>query len=93
MPSDRIEALKLAKRHGIRTWVSLEPVIDPVQTLEIIKRTHSFVDKFKVGKVNHMDISVDWRRFGLEVKCLLDDLGCDHYIKRDLLAFMGKGET
>lgn len=93
LPSDRIEALKLAKRHGIRTWVSLEPVIDPVQTLEIIKRTHSFVDKFKVGKVNHMDISVDWRRFGLEVKCLLDDLGCDHYIKRDLLAFMGKGET
>ena len=84
----RIKALRAAKERGIRTWVSLEPVIDPDQTLEIIKKTHAFVDKFKVGKINHVDLDVDWRKFSLDAKHLLDDLGCNYYIKKDLLAFM-----
>lgn len=88
LPDDRILALEEAKSMGLRTWVSLEPVIDPEQTLEIIRRTYKFVDKFKVGKINHIGISVDWAKFGFEVKALLEKLGCDYYLKKDLVAQM-----
>lgn len=40
LPGDRIEALKEAHEHGIMTWASLEPVIDPEQTLALIDATH-----------------------------------------------------
>jgi len=34
----RIEAIQEAHARGIRTWVAMEPVIDPAQTLELIER-------------------------------------------------------
>ena len=51
LPDERIEVLNIAHAKGIRTWVSLEPVIDPEQTLQLIRITHKFVDLFKVGKL------------------------------------------
>jgi DNA repair photolyase len=41
----RIAAIKAAHEMGIRTWVSLEPVIDPDQALELIEQIHPFVDE------------------------------------------------
>ena len=52
-PLERIENLKAAKSHGIFTWVSLEPIIDPEQTLQIIDLTWTFVDFYGVGKLNY----------------------------------------
>ncbi len=52
LPDERINSLKKAHDLGIKTWVSLEPVVNPEATLELIKRTHQFVDLFKVGKMN-----------------------------------------
>lgn len=85
-PSDRIEAIRRAHRRGIETWVSLEPVLDPEQSLAIIEQTQGFVDLFKVGKWNHAAEAarIDWRGFGMEALALLKRLRKPYYIKDDL---------
>ena len=43
---ERLDTLKELKRKGIRTYVSLEPVIDVKQSLGIIEKTHKYVDGY-----------------------------------------------
>ncbi len=88
-PKDRLAALRTAKEHGIRTWVSLEPVIDPAAVYAIIQATHEFVDLYKVGKLNYHPISktIDWHDFRVTVESLLTSLKKDFYIKDDLRKF------
>ena len=83
---DRIEAIRQAKEAGIKTWVSLEPVIFPDQAIEIIKNLHPYVDHWKIGKVNGFPLPepVNWLKFRENVKDLLDSLGADYYLKRSL---------
>jgi len=77
LPQDRINTLKVFHAAGIPTWVSLEPVISPVQSLSIIHRTHEFVDLFKVGTLNYHPVArtIDWRVFAHRVVELLISLG------------------
>lgn len=84
--SDRIAAIKEAHQRGIKTWVSLEPVIDPEQALELIRLLHLYVGHWKVGKLNYHDPGrpVDWIKFREDVRGLLDSLGTDYYIKQSL---------
>lgn len=84
LPGDRMQALKLAHDQGNPTWVSLEPVIDPEQTLAIIDVTHEYVDEYKVGTLNYVPNRTDWRAFAQRVKAKLDSLGCHYYLKADL---------
>ena len=73
------------------TWVSLEPVLEPAASLEIIRETAPYVNLFKVGKLNYhpMARSIDWRAFGLAAIALLESLGKPYYIKKDLAAYLG----
>ncbi len=66
-PKNRILSLWSAKKMGITTWVSFEPVIDPEQVYQLYEASKKYVDLFKIGKMNHMDSSVDWRAFGLKI--------------------------
>jgi len=87
LPEDRISALRIAHERGIRTWVSLEPVIDPAQTLHLIDMAHEFVDLFWVGKLNHMpelEAKIDWPKFRTDAKALLQRHGKQYKIKYDL---------
>jgi DNA repair photolyase len=91
-PTDRIEALKEAHSHGIRTWVSMEPVLYPAQTMNLIQMTHEFVDLFWVGKLNHnaaFERTVVWPRFRSDVEALLQKCGkqqgTGYRIKRKLI--------
>lgn len=86
LPDERLISLHDAHEKGIKTWVSLEPVLYPDVTLEIIRRTHHFVDKFMVGTLNYHphSRSIDWHRFVVNVKNLLIDLKCNYYLKDDL---------
>lgn len=87
-PEERMDVLSRAHGRGIPTWASLEPVIDPAQSLEIIDRCKDFVDVFKVGRWNH-DLranAIDWTAFGREAVRLLDGYGKKYYIKKDLAA-------
>ena len=85
-PVLRHAALRMAHMKGIKTWVSLEPVIDPEQSLDIIKATHTFVDFYKIGTINYNDRKkeIDWKDFGTKAIELLEGYGKEYYIKEDL---------
>ena len=86
LPEERFQALREAKNRGIRTWVSLEPVIDPGQTLEIIHRTHEYVDHFKIGKWNYDSRAkfVNWKQFLIDAEDILQRYRKHYYIKNSL---------
>jgi len=84
LPKQRIELLKRAKEKGFRTWVSLEPVIEPDETMACIDASHEYVDLYKVGKLNHYKTDIDWHKFGEEVQEKLIGLNKEFYIKDDL---------
>lgn len=88
LPADRIQALAEAKRAGLHTWVSLEPVLDPAWALEIIRATREVVDLYKVGRLNYHPRArrIDWAGFRDQAVTLLERLGKDYYIKADLRA-------
>lgn len=90
LPGDRMDTLQNFHERGIFTWVSLEPVLSTDATLEVIRRTHRFVDLYKVGRVNYMELGkkIDWRKFTADVLALLTSLDARHYIKRDLQPFL-----
>ncbi len=67
LPFDRIESLYKAKKHGITTWVSFEPVLNPDDVYNLYEITKDAVDLFKIGKLNHQASDVDWRAFGLKM--------------------------
>ena len=83
---DRIKAVKLAHDKGIRTWISMEPVIDPAQAIQLVKELHPVVDHWKVGKLNYREEAhnVDWKLFRAKITRLLDSVGADYYVKTSL---------
>lgn len=93
LPGDRMDTLRAFHERGIFTWVSLEPVLSTEATLEVIRRTHQFVDLYKVGRVNYLELGkkIDWRKFTADVLALLYQVGARHYIKRDLQPYLPEG--
>jgi DNA repair photolyase len=86
-PEDRLAMLEEAKKQGIKTWASFEPVIDPHQAIDMIIRSLSFVDEYKIGKVNNyagLDKKIDWTAFLLRVVDILRGGNKPFYIKYDL---------
>src|SRR5262249_45502076 len=88
LPGDRIAALKAFHDAGIFTWVSLEPVVSVEASLAVVEATHSFVDLYKVGKMNSLNLAIDWRAYTERALDLLNRLGARHYIKRDLQPYL-----
>jgi len=88
LPSNRIEAIRQAHARGIETWVSLEPVLGPDESLAIIKETHEIVDLYKIGKLNHVSNGTNWRAFGIEAVEMCQKFGKRYYVKDDLAAYM-----
>lgn len=88
--SDRVTTLRKFHERGIYTWVSLEPVYDVDATLEIIRQTHSFVNLFKVGRINYSGLTkkIDWREFTERVLEVLARTKSDYYIKQDLQPYL-----
>lgn len=85
--ADRIETIQIAHKKGIRTWVSMEPVIDPAQAISLVQALHPNVNHWKVGKLNYnKDVSgkIDWLRFREEITSILDGLKADYYLKSSL---------
>ena len=88
-PDDRIKSLKIAKRAGIKTWVSFEPVFNTEAVLKLIDKTHSFVDFYKVGKINYHPVAktINWAQFLIDVETKLNKYKKKFYIKKDLELF------
>ena len=88
-PIDRFRALVTAKRQGINTWVSCEPVFDEEAIYKLIA-TGEYIDRFKIGKLNYHPSIINWKRFGdrCEMLCMLHER--NYYIKDGLRAEMLK---
>lgn len=86
---DRIANLVEAKNLGIRTWVSVEPVIVPEEALGVIREVcrRGIADVVKVGKLNHCkqyEDQVNWPKFREEARAILEKAGVEYCIKKDL---------
>jgi DNA repair photolyase len=84
----RMAAVRTAHEQGIYTWVSVEPVVDPVEALAVLHELKPFVNFWKVGKLNYnkeVESRIDWKKFLADVRIELD--GHDYYIKKDLLKY------
>lgn len=90
LPGDRIATLRKFHDRGIFTWVSLEPTLNTEASLDIIRRTHRFVDLFKIGRANYLPITktTDWQDYTLRIVDLVQRLGVKHYIKKDLQRYL-----
>lgn len=87
--TERINTLRKQKKAGLKTWASFEPVIDPDQSLALIRETLDCVDEYKVGKLNNfrgLDKNVDWTAFLEEAVSILRDAKKPFYVKDDLRA-------
>ena len=79
-----------AKRAGIKTWISFEPVLRPDDVFRVMETYQNFIDKVKIGKLNYHPSDIDWKKFGIEAEELCKSLGLDYYIKDSLRAEMNK---
>jgi DNA repair photolyase len=88
--SERLETLREMYAYGIKTWASIEPVIDPAQSLAAILMSIPYVDQYKIGKINHnkeLEDKIDWHEFLTDAVRILRRTGKQFYIKEDLRAF------
>lgn len=87
LPADRIASLKMAFDAGIDTFVSLEPVLYPKESIELITMTSDFVNHYYLGKLNHypeIEKTINWYDYKVEAKELLEYLGADYTISDKL---------
>lgn len=99
--TSRLNAMEIAHTAGIYTWVSIEPVIFPEETLWIVGKLLEVgcVDEWRVGILNHVDSTalppavkesvnrVVWRMFFEKAAKLLN--GQNVIWKKDLLKAAG----
>lgn len=81
---NRIRAITTAHNQGIETWVSVEPVMSAYEAMNLIGGIHPAVDFWKIGKMNHRKLDIDWVKFREDAVKLLDSLGAKYYIKKEL---------
>jgi len=89
-PEERIEAVRLARTAGIKTWISFEPTLYPGDVLSMIDEFGSLFDLIKVGKWNH-DLEatkIDWKKFTHEVNARLKAWGGNYMLKNDLKKYL-----
>ena len=91
-PMSRTKTLKRLHDEGIMTWVSLEPIIDPIQTLTLIKETHEYVDHYKIGLINHykLDKDIDYKMLVGDIIKLLREKNKKFYIKESLTDYINE---
>lgn len=93
-PYDRIRALGIAYRKGIKTWVSAEPVLNAGDVLDFIECAE-YVNLWKIGKLNYHPSTTKWKEFGEQVERKLIvkkrwNPNIDYYIKDSLRAEMDR---
>jgi len=93
LPEERFHTLRILHEQGVKTWASMEPVIYPEQSLEIMDLTHEYVDGYKIGKLNHFpkhEVRFDWTKFLNDSIAIMRKHNKPFYIKNDLSLFANK---
>ncbi len=87
----RLAALEVAHMAGIKTWISMEPVLDAFGVKHFLSLGVDYVDHYKIGKLNYHPSDINWTQFGREAEAICRKMGLDYYIKDSLRAKMEKG--
>lgn len=90
LPAERFDTLRILHSEGVRTWASMEPVIYPEQSLEIMDITAPYIDSYKIGKLNHFpkhEVKFDWTKFLNDSISMMRKHDKLFYIKNDLSLF------
>jgi DNA repair photolyase len=85
---ERVGSLIRARAKGIKTWVSLEPVIDAAEALKVIRWTHAVVDLYKIGQLNYGITAVDWKDFARRAVDECHKVGALYYLKESLATLL-----
>lgn len=101
LPTKRINTLSIAKTDipNIETWVSIEPVLEPEYIYEFLNSdvVKNCVDKVKLGKLNHMNISdltgdesdfIDWKEYVKTAKDICDKRNITYVVKDALVEYL-----
>jgi DNA repair photolyase len=87
IPNERIKTLMELKSQGVKTWASFEPVIEPEESLLMMRESLDVVDFFKIGKLNNfrgLDKKIDWNDFLDKALKIIRPSGKNIYVKVDL---------
>ena len=88
---ERIEALKEAHKKGIKTWVSIEPIIDPGQSIYLIFDSLEWVDLYRIGIMNHTNPGFpksDLYEFVENARYILESYNKSYIFKKDILPYV-----
>lgn len=85
---ERIALMKKLHEMNVETWVSLEPILDPDASLEMVLKGKDYASMFKIGilsgKKNYSPQQIR------DFKDAVDGLGLNVYWKKSLLDFVQK---
>jgi len=88
--AERIEAMKKLHDAGFKTWASIEPIIDFVSSLQMIRESRHFCNLFKIGiesgKKYDKDLIVLFINQSIK---MLTNYNCKIYFKDSLLKQAG----
>jgi DNA repair photolyase len=96
-PSTRLAALKVFHDAGIFTWISMEPIISPASSLQVVELTHKYVDHYKSGLMTvrgqrlpdgYYDNTFDWKAYVAEFIALCESYNKTWYCKHTLWEYM-----
>ncbi len=94
-PQDSLAALKEFHDAGIYTWISMEPIISPATSLQVIELTHQHVDHYKTGLMNPRGMALpdgyakhDWKAYAADFIKACESYGKTWYCKHTLWEYM-----
>jgi DNA repair photolyase len=86
--SDRIIALRLLKERGVKTWVSVEPILPNLEhsnPFDIVHKLSDYVDWFVFGRLNYAKVPKDYYQDMVpKLVDLCNSLGVKYLIKKEL---------
>lgn len=88
---ERIAAMKRLHDMGFKTFASIEPVINPMRSLNCIMRTRDFCDLFKIGLMSgHRDYTRrEVEEFVRQASDVIDIVGGRVYWKESVSEYIG----
>jgi DNA repair photolyase len=90
-PAERMETLLAAFFESkAQAWISMEPLIDAEDALNLLREPAYHFATFKIGKLNYHPSPINWHDFGHEAEAICKEHGLKYYIKDSLRAEMEK---
>jgi len=84
---ERITTVKTLHDMGIKTWVSVEPILDNSYS-DIISELCEYVDFWVFGKLNYYRTRMNWQEVAERIQAMCEEMGLRYLIKQELAIFL-----